>query len=852
MKSAHIHQILAVLCVSSAVFAWDAGLLQVEVQKNPMNIKVLGEGESLVEITRFDIGSDQITEIVSESTEGDNLVLNLPSNRKVTVSKVHRGVRFYSKNDGANQFVVYYKDEEDHFYGISGESYFDDPVVRNDIMDMRGKKRSVGYLADAGMDTWYTGAWSTFFMSTGRYASFWDTWYKGEYDFTADNGEIRLKHNSGELDWCIFYGKNGVEIHEGYFKRISEVEGRHTPKKIPMWALGPMYWQNDISNRGKVEILEEAHAYTDREIASTGMWVDRPYGPGTKGWDLELVQGWADQFKPPEVWIDSLQDHFNIKVLTWIAPQGNVKGCDDCVENTDRWDWTNSHFTTWFEEYLKQYHYDYGIIGHKIDRAGFYAHQPNGKYSDGTPAEPARQMYPYLTAKGTDEIIRNYLGDDQYIFATFTYNRSQPYLSALWNGDARQAWPGLKTTITQAMRAAFMGYPVWGSDGGGYSDQLPQGGVDGGTNGKMRWFELELWSGLFQVNRGYHNFDLGEKAVSVYRDVAEHRMKLLPYIYSIANTAHKTGVMMRPMAYMYMDDPQTYHMGHQFMFGPTFLVAPVFEDATSREVYLPEGKWINLYDLADERSGKETINAAAPIERFPVFVKKNSIYLSGQIYPGNQIHWIDNYEATKHVDVNVFPGAAGESVSFPYIDYLDNDTEKPITMQSQSDNIVTLQFPAMKVPGKILARIEGNPTKVFMNGTETSDYTYDAATKVLSAPFEANTAITFQIGGQEVLARTVSAPSLKRKLDFSFNGSRLHVTFDEATGSRMKRQPMSIGLYDVQGRCCLLKHIDANDLSGTSLVIPVENAINHNGMYLIRCSLKNGDAFHTTGMITNR
>lgn len=51
-----------------------------------------------------------------------------------------------------------------------------------------------------------------------------------------------------------------------------------------------------------------------------------------------------------------------------------------------------------------------------------------------------------------------------------------------------------------------------------------------------------------------------------------------------------TGVpLVRPMVMEFQDDPNTYGMDTQFMNGPSFLVAPVVEDSSIKEVYLPEG-----------------------------------------------------------------------------------------------------------------------------------------------------------------------------------------------------------------------------------------------------------------------
>jgi alpha-D-xyloside xylohydrolase len=77
---------------------------------------------------------------------------------------------------------------------------------------------------------------------------------------------------------------------------------------------------------------------------------------------------------------------------------------------------------------------------------------------------------------------------------------------------------------------------------------------------------------------------------------------------------------------MDFDDPAVVNIGDQYMLGPAFLVAPVTEQGrTSRRVYLPKGS--DWYDYWTNRRyvGGQTIDAAAPIERIPVFVRAGSI-----------------------------------------------------------------------------------------------------------------------------------------------------------------------------------------------------------------------------------
>jgi alpha-D-xyloside xylohydrolase len=133
------------------------------------------------------------------------------------------------------------------------------------------------------------------------------------------------------------------------------------------------------------------------------------------------------------------------------------------------------------------------------------------------------------------------------------------------------------------------------------------------------------------------------------------RYRLMPYIYSNgADTYFKDGTVMRGLVMDFPADSKVRDIGDEYMFGPAFLVAPVTEyKARSRKVYLPAGtRW---YDFYSGRSiaGGQTITAAAPYERMPLFVRAGSIVPTGPAiqFTGNNSH--------APLTLNVYTGADG-------------------------------------------------------------------------------------------------------------------------------------------------------------------------------------------------
>jgi len=121
----------------------------------------------------------------------------------------------------------------------------------------------------------------------------------------------------------------------------------------------------------------------------------------------------------------------------------------------------------------------------------------------------------------------------------------------------------------------------------------------------------------------------GDRAVENFRKYAKLRYRLLPYIYSQAYKATKTGLpMMRAMVLEFQDDPNTYSMEDQYMFGDALLVAPVYTPDNRRTVYLPEGRWFD-YWTDEEYEGPSTIKVQPPLEVLPLYIKGNSIIPMG-------------------------------------------------------------------------------------------------------------------------------------------------------------------------------------------------------------------------------
>jgi len=105
----------------------------------------------------------------------------------------------------------------------------------------------------------------------------------------------------------------------------------------------------------------------------------------------------------------------------------------------------------------------------------------------------------------------------------------------------------------------------------------------------------------------------------------------MPYIYTLAADSHfKDGTIMRGLVMDFAADRKSWGVDDEYLFGPSFLVAPVTDfKARDRKVYLPSGtRWFDFYS-GQSFDGGQTIVAAAPYERMPVFARAGSIVPTG-------------------------------------------------------------------------------------------------------------------------------------------------------------------------------------------------------------------------------
>ncbi|MFJ6613065.1 NPCBM/NEW2 domain-containing protein [Streptomyces sp. NPDC091289] len=191
-----------------------------------------------------------------------------------------------------------------------------------------------------------------------------------------------------------------------------------------------------------------------------------------------------------------------------------------------------------------------------------------------------------------------------------------------WSGDQSGTWEYIRWQIPTYAGATMSGLAYTTGD------------VDGIFGGSAKTYTRDLqWKmflGTTMTMDGWAAMDKqpfrhGEPYTSINRDYLKLKESLLPYQYSYAHEATKTGVgMVRPLVLEYPDDPKasTEAAKYEFLSGEHFLVAPVYQDSTERkDIYLPQGTWIDYWSGRTYEGPTAIDTYSAPLDTLPLFVK---------------------------------------------------------------------------------------------------------------------------------------------------------------------------------------------------------------------------------------
>lgn len=560
----------------------------------------------------------------------DKPILKTKYEGDYTTRNIHTG------GDNYQVKVIFEANPGEHFYGLGQET--------EDIFDRKGSTCNLQhYNTKSAMPVIY---------SSLGYGFLWNNPAPGRCE-TTKNHTMWVADSAYQADYLVYVGETPADI----MKKYCDLTG-YAPH-FPEWAAG--FWQSKLRYESQDEVLEVAREYKRRGLPLAAIVIDYFHWTEQGEWKFD-----------PKYWPDPVAMCRELKemgvqpvVSVWptINPASeNYKEMDDAnmlvrSENGQFGlfdfygqqtfiDVTNPETRKFVWDKVKKNYYDNGVPNFWLDEAEPEVHPQqygNLKFHLGNGAQTA-MLYPYYYSELFYDGLKEAGEEDVILLTRAAYPGIQKFGALVWNGDIASTFLNLRMSIKSGLSMAMAGIPWWNSDIGGFHSADIQS--DYFKELIVRWTQFGVFSPVMrlhgarqrtpdQIERhpgvkersGGDNeiWSFGDENYEILKDLVLLRERLKPYIckqMDIASTEGKP--IMRPMFFDYYKDEVCYELEDQYMFGEDILFAPITEQGcVERQVYLPEGNWIDV-NSKELIAGGKWISCKAPIDKFIAFVKEGA------------------------------------------------------------------------------------------------------------------------------------------------------------------------------------------------------------------------------------
>jgi len=546
-----------------------------------------------------------------------------------------------------------------------------------------------------------------------RWRQNWNPWYRDfdvpmragkpvsiRIEWEPNQGYMALLHNdpipeadrhslrfSSEVAKAIDYYVVAADDMDGVVAGYRRLTGKSPI--MPEWAYG--FWQSRQRYETQAQLLGVVKAYRDLHIPIDNVVEDWFYWKPDQWGSHEFD---ASRFPDPKGMVDALHAqnaHFMISVWAKFYPTtanfkelAAVNGVYRGNLDAGRKDWVgypNTDYDPYNPQaraiYWRQMKERLAVLG--IDGWWMDATEPDIQSNLSIPERIAAMgptytgpaaaffnSFPLVHAEGVAKGLAEFAPDTRsFILTRSAFGGLQRTGSAIWSGDTAARWDDFRDQIAAGVNASMSGIPNWTFDIGGfsvedrYSKQDPAA-LDEWRELNLRWFQFGALAPIFRSHGEFPHREIYELAPEgspirgslIWYDRLRYR--LMPYIYSLgAATWFEDGSIMRGLVMDFPGDRAARTANDEYLFGHAFLVAPVTSfGARSRTVYLPAGGWYDFYS-GSHIAGGRSIEAEAPVEHMPLFVRAGSIVPIGQ-----SIEWTRAAEGAP-ITLLVYKGADG-------------------------------------------------------------------------------------------------------------------------------------------------------------------------------------------------
>ncbi|RDW76799.1 uncharacterized protein DSM5745_06791 [Aspergillus mulundensis] len=591
---------------------------------------------------------------------------------------------------------------------------FNRSIINDDIaFDIKGLQGNDGIN--------YASARSPFFIDSSGFAVYADTQAMGSYEFPASTsdgqGQISFRFDTTDLTYYIILPRS--DGRDKFKSLLTQYASLTDPS--PLWSprgYGPMFWHNDFQRESawpegvssaQEFVADVVDKLAGEKVRASAIMVDRPYGTGTEGWgnydfdpaywpDISgLISDVAEKGLDFQVWVanravPASKLHNQSLANDWLFLEAQTPLQQGLALNL-----SIPETYTYLQQQMNFFP-ELGVRGYKIDR---------GDENEMPIHEENRQTY--LFHKLMYENQAAYWGGATptkpagfYTFARSVHDRSRQY-TGVWAADPASTENGLAQSIRHGIRSGLLGFPMWGSDCGGYTRRVGDGRPSKDLWARWMWFsafspvyELMLYEGSIPW------YDYSDDLMDVLRATAQLHTELIPFIQSYIYRGGRDGLPVIRALFLETpddDNDQVWRGDQAYFFGAEFLVAPMTAD--TRTVYFPgsgNDKYLEYFSKRDVYKGGTEHTFTLNTSSVPAFVREGAIVPRGDLYRANN-RWDEEWRPW--LNVEVYPGYGVEESDFVYFDEGRGRTVDIAMVAEKRSKRVCVEYGALGVQGEL-------------------------------------------------------------------------------------------------------------------------------------------------------
>lgn len=504
-----------------------------------------------------------------------------------------------------------------------------------------------------------------FYLSSRMYACFYHTTSYCKLSLAGHSTRsVQLLSYQPLIDAFLIGGDTVEEILRGY----RDLTGY--PSMPPLWSFG--VWMSRMTYFSADEVNAICDRLRNEHYPCDVIHLDT-------GWfKTDWLCEWKfndERFPDPPAFLKRLRDN-GYRVSLWQLPyiSSDAEQADEAREKgymgkSDRRnvqregsnfsdldyegtiDFTNPEAVKWYQGLLKNL-LDMGVVCIKTD-FGENIHM-DAKYH-GMKPELLNNVYALLYQRAAYEITEQTTGQGIQ-WARSAWAGCQRY-PLHWGGDSCSSWDGLAGSLRGGIHFGLSGFAFWSHDVPGFHT-LPNF-MNGIIDDKvyMRWTQFGVFSSHIRYHGSHEREPWHYPAIApMVKRWWNLRYSLIPYIIKESERATHTGEsIIQALICHHPDDRTCWHIDDEYYFGNDILVAPVMNSDDTRDLYLPEGSWINLFTGETAEGGRWLHLRNIPLDEMPAYVRPGTVL---PVYP-HLVECTDQMDLSQTTAITVEPGFPG-------------------------------------------------------------------------------------------------------------------------------------------------------------------------------------------------